>query len=92
MIGSFSHKGLKRLYEQDDHRGVQPKHADKIKRILSRLEQAAQPEDMALPGYRLHKLHGDRTGQWAVRVSGNWRIVFRFEGGNVHDVDLCDYH
>ena len=92
MIGSFSHKGLKRLYEQDDQRGVQPEFADKIKRILSRLEQAAQPRDMDLPAYRLHRLHGDRAGQWAVRISGNWRIVFRFEGGNVHDVDLCDYH
>ena len=92
MIESFSHKGLKRLYEQDDQRGVQPEYADKIKRILSRLEQAAQPRDMDLPGYKLHRLRGDRAGQWAVRNSGNWRIVFRFKGGNARDVDLCDYH
>ena len=64
----------------------------KIHRVLARLDEAAQPSDMNLPGFRLHALRGDLAGYWAVAVSGNWRIVFRFEGANVRDVDLVDYH
>ncbi len=92
MIASFKHRGLKRLYEHDDHRGVSAAHVAKIKRILARLDEATQVRNMGLPGFGLHPLKGSFTGLWAVWVSGNWRIVFRFEDGNAYDVDLIDYH
>ena len=92
MIASFKHRGLKRLYENDDHRGVSLAHVDKIKRILARLDEAADIRNMALPGFQLHPLKGKLKGLWAVSLSGNWRVVFRFENGNAYDVDLIDYH
>jgi proteic killer suppression protein len=92
MILSFRHKGLKLLFEKGDRRKVQPQFADKIERMLARLEQASEPGNMDLPGYRLHPLKGDLAGRWSVAVSGNWRIVFRFEDGHANDVDLVDYH
>ena len=64
----------------------------RVERVLARLDVAAKPEDMNLPGWRLHPLKGDRAGYWAVKVSANWRMVFRFDGGDVRDVDLTDYH
>ena len=67
-------------------------YAGKIERILARLETAKRPQSMGLPGYRLHPLQGELFGYWAVSVSGNWRIIFRFENGHVRDVDLIDYH
>lgn len=92
MIVSFRHKGLKLLFERGDRRRVSPDYVDKIERILARLEEAPEVGHMDLPGFRLHPLKGDLAGYWSVTVSGNWRIVFRFEGGNVGDVDLIDYH
>jgi toxin HigB-1 len=71
---------------------VLPHHVEKIERILARLEEAAAVHHMDLPGFRLHPLKGDLAGCWAVTVSGNWRIVFRFAGGDASDVDLIDYH
>ena len=68
------------------------RRAGKIERILARLDVAGEPADMNLPGFQLHSLRGDLAGFWAVSVSGNWRIIFRFEAGNVCDVDLLDYH
>jgi proteic killer suppression protein len=92
VIASFKHRGLKRLYEDDDHRGLSPEHVDKIKRILARLNEATVVQNMALPGFELHPLKGKLKGLWAVSVSGNWRIIFRFEKGNAYEVDLIDYH
>ena len=92
MIVRFRHKGLRRLYEKGDRRLVPSQRASKIERILARLDVAAEPADMNLPGFQLHPLRGDLAGFWAVSVSGNWRIIFRFEAGNVRDVDLVDYH
>ncbi|MEM7043096.1 MAG: type II toxin-antitoxin system RelE/ParE family toxin [Pseudomonadota bacterium] len=92
MICSFRHRGLKRLFERGDRRQVRPDQVDKIERILARLDQASQVDDMNLPGWRLHPLKGRLKGFWAVDVSGNWRIVFRFENGEAFDVDLVDYH
>jgi proteic killer suppression protein len=71
---------------------VRVDHGDKIERILARLDEATKAANMDLPGYRLHPLKGRLAGYWSVSVSGNWRIVFRFEGANVCDVDLVDYH
>lgn len=92
MIRSFRHKGLKLLFEKGERRKVQPEHADKIERILARLDVAAGAGDMDLPGFRLHPLKRDLRGFWSVTVSGNWRVLFRFEGGHASDVDLIDYH
>ena len=92
MIVSFRHKGLKLLFEKGDRRKVNADHADKIERILARLEEASEVRNMDLPGFRLHRLKGDLAGNWSVAVSGNWRIVFRFAGGDASDVDLIDYH
>ncbi len=92
MIVSFRHKGLKLVYEEGDRRRLSSEHADKIERILARLDEATGPRSMDLPGFRLHPLKGDLAGYWSVSVSGNWRIVFRFDGANVRDVDLVDYH
>lgn len=92
MIESFRHKGLRKLFEEDDRRKVPEAHTDKIARILARLNEASKLQDMGLPGYRLHPLKGELAGFWSVSVSGNWRIIFRFEEGSAIDVDLIDYH
>ena len=92
MIRTFRHKGLRLLFERGDRRKVQPDHADKIGRILARLEEASEVGNMDLPGFRLHPLKADLAGFWSVTVSGNWRVIFRFEGGHASDVDLIDYH
>jgi len=92
VIRKIRHKGLKKLYEDDSAAKVNPDHAGKLRRILARLDAASSPQDMDLPGYRLHELKGQRKGTWSVRVSGNWRVTFRFEGGHATDVDFEDYH
>ena len=92
MISGFRHKGLERLFEKGDRRRVPPNFVNKVERILARLEEASVVGNMDLPGFRLHPLKGDLAGFWAVSVSGNWRIVFRFDGGHASDVDLIDYH
>lgn len=92
MIRSIRHKGLKRLYEDDDTRGVMAEHAEKLRDILARLDAAAAVEDLDLPGFRLHRLKGEFKGSWAVTVRANRRVVFRFAEGDVLDVDYVDYH
>ena len=92
MIRTFRHRGLKRLYERDDHSGVRVDQAERIALALSDLDQATKVGDVDLPGYRLHALRGDLRGLWSISISGNWRIVFRFEDGDVYDVELVDYH
>lgn len=92
MIGSFRHRGLKRLYEAADASKVPSHLLQRVEEILGLLDVAVTAHDMALPGYRLHKLKGDLKGHWSVTVSGNWRIIFRIESGNAVDVDLLDYH
>jgi len=92
MIGSFRLKGLKLLFEKGERRKVRPDHADKIERILARLEEASEVGNMNLPGFRLHPVEGDLAGFWSVAVSGNWLLIFRFEAGVASDVDQIDYH
>lgn len=92
MIGSFRHKGLRRLFEEGDARGVRADHADKLQRIMARLHAARTATDMNLPGYRLHPLKGEMKGCHAVTVQANWRVIFRFTDGEAHDVDYLDYH
>lgn len=92
MIRRFKHKGLKRLFELGDGKGVRADLVEKIENRLAVLSRARRPEDVNLPGFRLHPLKGDRKGLWSTVVRANWRIVFRFADGDVHDVDLVDYH
>jgi len=92
MIRSIRHKGLRRLYEGDDARGVNREHAVKLRDILARLDAAAAVSDMDLPGFRLHPLRGRLKGFWAVTVRANWRVIFRFAEGEALDVDYLDYH
>ncbi len=92
MIRSFRHKGLKALYEKDQAIGINPDWRKCVRAILARLDACKEPADMDLPGLRLHPMKGDLRGFWPVDVSGNWRIVFRFEGEEPHDVDLTDTH
>jgi proteic killer suppression protein len=92
VIRTFRHKGLKRLFEDDDRRRLPANDVDKIRRILARLDAARAPEDMDAPGFKLHALKGDLKGLWAVTVRANWRVIFRFEGGHAFDVDYLDYH
>ena len=92
MIRSFRHRGLKRLYEHDDRSLIGPDLHDHVEAILAQLDVASSPEAMRLPHYRLHALKGDRKGYWSVTVKDNWRIIFRFEGEDVYDVELIDYH
>jgi proteic killer suppression protein len=92
MIQSFRHKGLKRLYEDDDPRGVAAEHLTKVRNILARLDAAGSIEDMNLPGFNLHTLKGSLQGLMAVTVRANWRVIFRFADGHAFDVDYLDYH
>ena len=92
MIRSFRHRGLKALYEGRTTRRVASEHIQRLRDILAVLDRSRGPEDMRLPGFRLHPLAGDYRGYWAVSVSGNWRITFRFIEGDAAEVDYVDYH
>ncbi len=92
MIRRIRHRGLKRLYERGDPSRVDPDMADRVALALADLDNARKPSDLDLPGYRLHPLKGDLKGYWSLSISSNWRVIFRFEDGDVYDVDLIDYH
>ena len=88
----FRHRGLRALHERDDAAGLSADVVPRLRRILFRLQEATHPNDADAPGFRLQSLKGDSAGQWSVRVSGNWRVVFRFEDGEAVEVGLIDYH
>lgn len=92
MIVRFRHKGLERLFTKGDTSGVSAQHVQKLQHVLAFLNVSREPADMNLPGFRLHPLKGERKGQWAVSVTGNFRIVFEFEDENATNIDLVDYH
>ena len=92
MIRNFKHRGLERLFERGDRSKIRPDLAAKVERVLARLNAAAEPKDMDAPGFGLHAMTGDRKGYWSVVVSRNWRVIFRFAGGDACDVDFVDYH
>ena len=92
MIKSFDHKGLERYFYDGDKRGIQPAHSQKIADILDRLDASVTIPDMDYPGSNLHQLKGKQRGVWCVKVSGNWRITFRFKDGNAYVVDYQDYY
>lgn len=92
MIKSFKHKGLARFFQTGSVAGIRPDHAKKLRLILGRLHAAVKPQDMNLPGLRLHELSGKRAGTWAVDVSGNWRVTFNFQGNDAEALNYEDYH
>ncbi len=92
MIISFAHKGLEKFYRTGSKSGIQAKHTQRLRLIRSNLDQAEGPDDMDMPGLALHQLKGRRQGVWAVRVSGNWHVTFRFKGRDTEIVNYEDYH
>ena len=92
MIIFLKHKGLERFYSKGTAGGIQAKHRKKLRMQLAALDTAQEIEDMNLPGYRLHPLKGERKGTWSIRVSGNWRLTFQFENGNVTILNYEDHH
>jgi len=92
VIKSFRHKGLQAYFERGTKAGIQAAHAPKLARQLARLDQAQTPQDMNVPGWALHPLHGDLQNHWSVSVNGNWRMTFTFDGLDAVLVDYQDYH
>jgi proteic killer suppression protein len=91
VIASFEHKGLRKLFEGDG-RYVEGSLRNRIARVLSVMDAAGSIAELKIPGFRLHELSGDLNGLWSITVSGNWRITFRFAGGQFHALNLVDYH
>lgn len=92
MIKGFAHKGLEVFFKTGSTKGIQAKHADKLALMLDRLDAAEEVRDMDAPGYGLHSLKGNLAGHWSAKVSGNWRLTFRFEDGHAYVVNYQDYH
>ena len=92
MIKSFRHKGLEKFFKSGSKAGIQAQHAAKLRIQLTALEHATNAKDMNAPGWQLHKLSGNLAKFYSISVSGNWRLVFRFEGNDAVDVDYLDYH
>ena len=92
MIKSFAHKGLENFFYSGSKKGIQVQHAQKLADILDRLDASNNIKDMKFPGSDLHQLKGKMKKLWAVKVSGNWRVVFSFEEGNAYNVNYIDYH
>jgi proteic killer suppression protein len=92
MIKSFRHKGLKKFFDTGSMAGIMPAHAKRIRLILAYLDVATKPGDLNVDGWALHPLQGDLKEFWSVKVNGNWRITFRFNGLDIEVVDYQDYH
>ncbi len=92
MILGFRHRGLERLFVSGTKAGIRPEHVDRLRLVLGRLAASASPQDMNLPGLRLHPLKGKLKGRWSVTISGNWRVTFAFAGKDAVDIDYEDYH
>ena len=92
MIRTFKHKGLRLYFETGSTRGIQVKHATRLRLQLTALNTAMEVSDLDIPGYKLHPLKGDRKGIWSIMVSGNWRLTFEFRDGHVYLLDYGDYH
>ena len=92
MIKSFKHKGLEKFFYSGSKKGIKAEHANRLGRLLDRLNAANDIKDMNYPGSNLHQLKGDKLGQCSVNVSGNWRVFFEFIDGDAYIVDYDDYH
>ncbi len=92
MIKGFVHKGIEDFFYDGTKKGIKPQHTQKLADILDRLDAAMDIKDMNYPGSGLHQLKGNKKGLWAVKVTGNWRVVFSFKEGNAENVNYLDYH
>jgi len=92
VIRSFKHAGLEKFFKTGSKAGIQPDHSRKLRLQLETLNRASKPLDMSFPGWKLHSLQAELVGHWAVKVNGNWRMTFRFEGEDAILVDYRDYH
>ncbi len=92
MILSFRHKGLRQLFETGRSKQIPPDFSARLLRQMDALEHADDPSQLNFPGYDLHELKGERAGTWALKVNKNWRLTFKFQGEDVVDLDLEDYH
>ncbi|MBX3492159.1 MAG: type II toxin-antitoxin system RelE/ParE family toxin [Parvibaculum sp.] len=92
MLKSFKSKALRKFWERSDTSGLRPDWIARIERQLDALDQATRPEDVDLPGFGFHALKGNLAGRYALTVSKNWRLTFAFDGEDITDVDLEDYH
>lgn len=92
MIQSFRHKGVEKFFATGSRRGIQPHHAEKLRRQLGQLDAATDANDMNIPGWRLHPLKGSLKGHWAVWVDEHWRLTFAFHSGDAVLIDYQDYH
>lgn len=95
VIQSVRHRGLRRLLEQDSVRYLPDQLGGRLRKILTALLLAEDMSDfiaVASPGWRVHRLSGDRSDEWSVSVSGNWRVTFAATDGRVHRLNLEDYH
>lgn len=92
MIKTFRHKGLETFFKTGSKAGIQPRHAGKLRVMLSMLDSAKRPDDMNAPGWRLHHLTGSLAGHYSVTVNGNWRMTFAFDGEDAELIDYLDYH
>ena len=92
MIRSFRHKGIREFFQTGSIAGIQASHAGRLRLQLSRLDSARVPQDMNLPGWKFHQLHGDLDGHYGATVNKNWRLTFAFSNGHASLVDYQDYH
>ena len=92
MIQSFRHAGLEKFFTTGSKAGIQPAHAKKLSILLGTLDEATEPATMDVPGWNLHPLKGEFEDRWSVKVNGNWRLTFRFDGQDAILVDYHDYH
>jgi len=92
MIRSVRHRGVKRLFEKNDRGGLNAELVPRLTRVVDHLCEATRPQDLNLPDFHLHPLRGELRGFWSVRITENYRLIFRMEDGDVYDIDLVDYH
>ncbi|HIK11419.1 MAG TPA: type II toxin-antitoxin system RelE/ParE family toxin [Oscillatoriaceae cyanobacterium M33_DOE_052] len=92
MISNFQHKGLSKLFIDNNPQGLPPEYATKIRARLEAIDAASDINDLRIPGYDVHELKGNRQGTWSIKVSANWRITFKFDDGNAYDINFEDYH
>ena len=92
MIATFKHKGLELFFTKGSLKAIPAQYSSRLERMLDRLDASKEAEDMNLPGYKFHALKGVREGEFAVSVTGNWRITFQFNGEDAINVNLEDYH
>ena len=92
MIKNFRHKGLQLFFETGKKSGINNEHVKRLRLLLANLNACSDLREMNVPGYRFHKMKGKEKEYYSLTISGNWRILFKFDGKNVKDVDYLDYH